>query len=290
MRASTLRLCAAILLAALSAACLGPPYPKGSITQLFPQAPQPQSHYYSVDDYRIHYVEMSGSGADRIVFIHGSPGTWQAWASYLNASALRSHATLIAVDRPGYGASEPGHVVPSLRAQAALLEPLLNGNGVPTIVVGHSLGGPIAAELAMDYPQEVAAAILIAPSIDPATEQPRWYNELMQWWLVRQVMPAEFSWSNREIMPLQTELATMAPRWKSLAVPVTVIQGDSDTLVDPRTAEFAERMLPASGHVIRVPKAGHFVLWKQPDVIVDAIVDALQKTDAARARAEQHMS
>src|SRR3546814_16092495 len=56
--------------------------------------------------------------------------------------------------------------------------PLLLGNGAPAIVVGHSLGGPIAAKLAMDYPDRVRGLLLLAPSVAPALEAPRWYQRL----------------------------------------------------------------------------------------------------------------
>ncbi len=276
--------------AALLVGCMGPPYPEGSIEQLFPQPPRPADHYYMVGDRRIHYVEMTGAAPARIIFIHGSPGDWKAWAGYLDDSTLRGRATLIAVDRPGFGDSQPGRVVPDLREQARLLEPLLRDDRVPTVVVGHSLGGPIAAELAMDYPAEVSAAVLIAPSIDPHTEQPRWYNRAMTWWLVRQLLPAEFEWSNNEIMPLAQELAAMEERWQSLTIPVIVIQGARDELVDPRTADFAQKVLPASSRVLLVPDQGHFVLWEKPAIVVDAIVDVLQKAQAARAHSDRSAS
>src|SRR3546814_14586767 len=80
---------------------------------------------------------------------HGSPGEWQAFASYLNRPELQVYGPLLAPDRPGYGGSEPHVVVASLEEQARRLAPLLLGNGAPAIVVGHSLGGPNAAKLGM---------------------------------------------------------------------------------------------------------------------------------------------
>lgn len=280
MKAPVLRVLSGLAAALMLGACAGPPYPEGSIDRLFPAQPRPQSAYYSVGERRIHYVEMQGNPAARILFIHGTPGSWEGWAHYLADPELRAQATLIAVDRPGFGDSGAGDTAPDLGEQARLLEPLLRGPGGPTVVVGHSLGGPIAARMAMDFPDEVRAAVLVAPSIDPATESPRWYNEVMTWQLVRWIMPAEFSWSNREILPLASELKQMLPRWRTLTSPVTVIQGAKDQLVDPRTADFAARVLPGGDTVIRVPGQGHFVLWKKPQVVIDAILNVLESSTA----------
>ncbi len=163
--------------------------------------------------------------------------------------------------------------------QARLLAPLLTGAGAPTLLVGHSLGGPIAAELAMRYPDRVRGALLVAPSIDPGTEQPRWYNHAMTWWLPRKLLPAEFAWSNDELMPLVGELEKQTPRWAGLKMPITVLQGGRDELVDPRTAAYAEQILPKpNGKVVVVPDQGHFVLWKRPELISREILDLLDRT------------
>ena len=243
--------------------------------------PRLSSRYYSLNNHRIHYVEVTGSSAARIVFIHGSPGDAADWNPYLTDPNLRRHATLVAVDRPGFGQSDPGNVVVDLREQARLLDPVLHpapalvssrepditttqsNPQAPTIVVGWSEGGTLAAELAMDFPADVQAALLEAPAIDPAHDGARWYNHVAGFWpigkLVSGLMGDSMLWSNQEILALEPQLKAMEPRWKSVAVPVVVIQGDADGLVDPRTADFAERVLPSTGSVIRVHGADHGV-------------------------------
>ncbi|MCR6679307.1 alpha/beta hydrolase, partial [Escherichia marmotae] len=83
------------------------------------------------------------------LFLHGTPGDWKAWAHFMADPELQKRATMISVDRAGFGASDPGRVAPLMADQARLLAPLLEGPGGPTLLVGHSLGGPIGAELAM---------------------------------------------------------------------------------------------------------------------------------------------
>ena len=85
--------------------------------------------------------------------------------------------------------------------------------------------------------------MLVAPSIDPALEVHRWYNDLASWRVVEWLLPPDMVTSNRELWPLQAELEKLSPRWREIRVPVIVIQGGEDGLVDPANADFAERML-----------------------------------------------
>jgi pimeloyl-ACP methyl ester carboxylesterase len=272
-------LLAALSLSALLAGC-GLPGPQGSVAKLFPKGPRPTEGTYSVGDRHIHFVEMPGSARARIIFVHGSPGGWEAWASFLADPELQARATMISVDRPGFGGSDPGRVETSMGEQARLLEPLLkSAPGVPTIVVGHSLGGPVAARMAMDYPDEVAAAVLVAPAIDPDLEHPLWYNRAMEFGPLRALMPGVLVWSSDEIMRLSAELRGMRSRWKDLRVPVTVVQGDNDRDVDPRTADFAQRVLPVKyGRAIRVHRGNHYLIWNKPKIVVDTITQLLVQT------------
>lgn len=224
----------------------------------------------------LRWAQVGDSHKPRILFIHGSPGGWDAWAGFLNDQALLAGASLSAVDRLGYGGSCHGCVVASLHEQAEALLPAIADAEGPVIVVGHSLGGPVAARLAMDYPAKVAALILVAPSIDPAQERTPWYQIVAAHAPVIWLMPSDLDVCNREIMPLKGELEAMVPLWSKLTLPVEVIQGLDDDLVPPANADFAERVLkPAQLRVTRVPSMNHFVPWAHPELIREAIARQL---------------
>lgn len=264
----------------LLGACFGPPYPSGEMEQLFPDPPRPELKTAEIAGHMLRYAELDRSGSPRIVFIHGSPGEWQAFASYMSRPELQVYGPLLVPDRPGYGGSEPHLVTASLVEQARRLAPLLLGEGAPAIVVGHSLGGPIAARLAMDYPDRVRGLLLLAPSVAPEYEAPRWYQRLATWRIVQWLLPQTLIDANRELMPLQTQLRELEPGWAKLHMPVYVVQGGDDALVDPRTADYLERVLIHTPHRIwRYPDAGHMLLWEQPQPVIDAL-QALIKTTA----------
>ncbi|MES2681935.1 MAG: alpha/beta hydrolase [Pseudomonadota bacterium] len=255
----------------LLAACSNPPYPRGDLAKLYPQPPRPVLSTVSVQGRSVHLAQMPGSGPTPLLFVHGSPGDWQAWSRYLDAPALAAFNPRIAVDRPGFGGSGAGDVVTDLRRQASLLAALIP-DGSQAVVVGHSLGGPIVGWLLLDHPDKFCGGVMVAGSIAPALEAPRWYNRLAQTWLAERLAPPEMLWSNVEILALQGELQKLDAEWSRLQKPVVLVQGEQDELVDPRTADYAEARIPKSLLTVRrVPQQGHFVLWDQPQTVIDAI-------------------
>ena len=233
---------------------------------------------YNQDKYTINYAAIGNAEQPTVIFLHGAPGSWTAFISYFSDSTLLKEAYLIAADRPGNGRSEFGNPVIALKEQARLLKPLLEKRPGPVVLVGHSLGGPVAARLAMDYPELVNGLILVAPSIDPALEP----NE--DWWRIplntpflSWLVPTSLYVANAEIYHLEEELKKMMPLWKNIRASVTIIQGKEDSLVPPGNAEFAGKMLvnAAEVEIVMLKNATHFIPWNRPESIKKAILKHL---------------
>lgn len=260
--------------------CGPPSLDAKSMQALFEDRKQPVFDNYAVDDRLIHYAEVQSPGKVLIVFLHGTPGSWYNWAQYMADENLSAKTHLIAVDRPGFGKSAAKGVVPSLQKQTEYLRPILgrNTSGQGILLVGHSLGATIAVRMAMQYPEQVCGLVLVAPSLDPDLEKPRWYNKLAASPLVGWMIPNKMQLANEEVMVLEEELTKMLPLWHTIKIPVTVVQGGKDGLVLPANADFAERMLKnKKPKIIRVTDAGHFILWEKPDIIRDAILGVLDQ-------------
>ena len=166
----TARLAIGMALLALGG-CTKPPYPRGTVETLYPAPPRPDVRQHPVAGRSLQVVEMPGiEGGTPILFVHGSPGDWQAWARYLDTADLPRAGARRAVDRPGFGGSGPGRVITDLRAQAALLAGLIADDGPPAVVVGHLLGGPLVAWMAIDFPEKVCGAVMVAGSVAPELE------------------------------------------------------------------------------------------------------------------------
>jgi len=277
--AGVVALLAAIVVAGGS--CMSFTMEPEKVAAFFASRPHPPTfHTDRVEGRPVHWVEVGDRALPTVLFVHGSPGSWSAFLGFLGDAELAARAHLVAVDRPGFGGSDRGRAEAPLVRQAAALVPALTAApaGLPAILVGHSLGAPIVAQLTVDHPAAVGGLVLVAPSIDPALEIHRWYNVLASWRLVEWLLPRDLVTSNRELWPLKAELEGFLPRWREIRVPVTVVQGEDDDLVDPANAGFAARVLVGTQvEVRRIPGVGHLIPWERPDLIRQAVLDQLAR-------------
>ncbi len=227
----------------------------------------------------VEYIEIDtgfedGKAKQLIVFVHGTPGSFTTFMHYMNDSLMQEHFHMISVTRPGW-VERNAEKVPSLDEQAAALEPLLrmDRSGKGTILMGHSYGGPVIAKTAMEYSELVSGLVFVATTGDPELSGPRWYNRLAVV-IPRFILGSGLKGANAEIMPLRPQLESILSGWEELEMPVLIVQGDRDRLVNPRNAEFMQRML-VNAEVTYMWREGqgHFVLWEEAELIVDAIIE-----------------
>ncbi len=265
-----------------------PPVTEEQFNAQFSSGRPPVSTTVQIDGRAIHYVDTNEEAKPLVVFIHGAPGAWDAFSEFLKDPDLVKVARLVSVDRPGYGRSELGTPERSLAVQAQLISHVFKHNqpGGGAILVGHSFGGPVAAQLAVDFPQQVAGLVLVAASVDPALEKTKWYQIPAHWKLFSWAVPRDLYSTNEEILPLAKELKMLEPRWIEIEVPVVVLQGGRDTLVPKENADFLARMLdPEIVSIRKYPKLNHFIPWSNPQLIRDAILELLSsRENASRVR------
>lgn len=240
-----------------------------------------QSHTIEVLGRPLHFVEVykdrDKGPKPLIVFVHGTPGGWGDQLGFITNEFMRENFHMIAVDRLGHGRSI-GKIESSLQVQAASLKPLLDRDttGKGAILMGHSLGGPIVARTAMDFPEQVSGLVFVASSGDPKRSR-RWYNIAGGIPPICWLLPNQLARSNREILPLKKELKEMLPLWQTIQVPTTILQGGKDTLVKPVNADFIQNALVnAKVKMVIKPEADHFLHWRKPQVLVDVLADFLE--------------
>jgi pimeloyl-ACP methyl ester carboxylesterase len=111
--------------------------------------------------------EETGNG-EPVLMIHGALVA-DALAPLLREPALAGRYRLIRYRRRGHGGSEPLAGAFSLAQQAQDAAALLDALGVRSAhVVGHSAGGAIALQLALDHPRRVHSLVGLEPAVFPA--------------------------------------------------------------------------------------------------------------------------
>ena len=133
---------------------------------------RPHVHVAEVGGTRVTYAEIGEGPA--IVLVHGLGGCWQNWLENMPAMAALGHR-VVAIDLPGFATSPMppweitiprfGEVIEQLCSQLEL---------GPCTLVGSSMGGFIAAEIAASAPAWVERLVLIsAAGISHATMRRR---------------------------------------------------------------------------------------------------------------------
>ncbi len=114
-----------------------------------------------VEGREVNVVDTGGAGKPVLVFVHGLSGTWQNWL--LNIPPFMDSHRVIAPDLPGFGESPMPREKISIQGYARILDGLLGQLGVESAaVVGNSMGGFVAAELALSFSTMVEKLVLVS--------------------------------------------------------------------------------------------------------------------------------
>jgi pimeloyl-ACP methyl ester carboxylesterase len=225
-----------------------------------------QSKTIKIDGREIHYYK-AGQG-EPLVVIHGGGGDARTW--WKNISELAEKYTVYAPDLPGYGGSQPldgDYFIPEL---ADFVGSFASNLGLETFyLVGHSLGGGVALNYALESPHKIKKLVLVS-SLCLGTEIAFWVR-LMSLpalikslgaltialfkgikWVVKQLNPVEF------IMPLspasmsvgssittfREQSLVLESRLSEVRMPTLLVWGAKDPIVPVRHAYDAAKVIP----------------------------------------------
>ncbi len=117
-----------------------------------------------IDGRRLNFAEIGG-GSPAFVLIHGMGGCWQHWRETIPFLAQRGR--VLSIDLPGFGRSEPPAGGISLDGYADTAAALCRALDVErAVILGHSMGGPIALRFATRHVDLTEALVLVAGAID----------------------------------------------------------------------------------------------------------------------------
>ncbi len=244
-----------------------------------------------------------GAGATTLVFLHGIGGDWTNFEPQLAAFADRYQA--VAWTMPGYGDSPalPEMTFPALaRAVVALLDRLGQDR---VVLVGHSLGGMIAQEVAALYPDRLAA--LVAACTSPAFGKPG--GDFQRQFLAARLAPLDRGETPADLAPglvsamvgadapaaaraiAQAAMSRIsAPAYRAalnclvtfdrraeleaIACPTLLISGGEDRTASPAVMERMASHIPAARYVC-LDGAGHLANLERPEAFNAALAEFL---------------
>jgi len=121
-------------------------------------------HQLSIGGRTVNFAEV-GTGPRGFVLIHGMGGRWQHWLETM--PFLAGHGRVLAVDLPGFGRSELPAGAVTLDGFADTAAALCREVGIEkAVVLGHSMGGPIALRFATRHVGLTEAVVLVAGATD----------------------------------------------------------------------------------------------------------------------------
>lgn len=236
----------------------------------FPFQPQHQSVKFK--DGILHYVTIGDSTLTPLLLIHGSPGSWDNYVDLITNTPLSEHYYIIAIDRPGYNHTtlKSGN---SLEKQSLYLAPIMHqyfkNKGV---IIGHSYGGALALQVAINYNDYLEAVIIVAGAVAAPYQKPKWYNYLAKFppisWLISHKLLA----SNAEMIQLSEDLLELERHLSTLKQKVVLIHGKKDILVNYKSATYLKERLNSSQVKLYIEEdMNHFVIWTNKKLIIEAL-------------------
>ena len=225
-----------------------------------------QSKTIKVNGLDVHYY-TAGNG-EPLVVIHGGGGDARTWN--LNIAELADKFTIYAPDLPGYGGSEPlgdSYYIPEL---ADFVEEFADSLGLKQFyLVGHSLGGGVALNFALKFPDKIKKLVLIS-SLCLGSEIAFWirlfsipalvksigkvFMALLKGikWVAEQLNPAKvFMVLSPAVMTVGGNISTfhqqrlvLEPRLPEVKMPTLLVWGARDPVVPVMQAYRAAKAIP----------------------------------------------
>ncbi|MEP6729511.1 MAG: alpha/beta fold hydrolase [bacterium] len=260
----------------------------------------------TLGDLSVHY-EQHGEG-EPVLLIHGLGSSTEDWDPQVDA--LARAFTVITYDVRGHGkTAKPGgkYTVPQFSEDAAKLMRHLELG--PTHVMGISMGGMIAFQLAADHPDLVRSLIIVnsGPEMILRTwkermgiVQRRMIVRMMGMRKMGEVLAARLlpspehgalratfadRWARNDKGAYLRALSALvgwsvSARLPAIACPVLVVSGDQDYTPVAWKQEYTSKMPDAS--LVVLPDSRHMMTVERPELFHDAILPFLSRVGAAR--------
>lgn len=225
-------------------------------------------------------IHRSGrTGLPPLVLIHGLSSSHHGWERNLATLGRGRRVLLVELFPP---TARPRFDV---RSAAATLEQALGTEAAPAAVIGHSLGGLVALQLALRAPRLVDRLVLVAAPAVRVRQSRRGR--------LRSLATAGAGSDLRSVALVTATLATANPAQlvaatyaamradlggeaAALAVPTLVVWGEADGIVPPAVGEALVDVIPGARRAV-IPGAGHQPHWDSAQAFHAAVLPFLEE-------------
>jgi 3-oxoadipate enol-lactonase len=255
------------------------------------------------------YYESCGSG-EPVLLISGLGSNTELWCR--QTTVLSSHHQTIAFDNRGAGRSDVPDGPYTIKEMASEAVRLLDALDIPAAhVVGSSMGGMIAQEVAIQYPDKALSLALIATqcggphAFGAAQENAAALEELATLDMTPQerargwvpyTLSQSFRTANPELVEEYVRVSALYPpttaglraQWSALmgydswerlplvTAPALILQGDQDLLVPPENADVLGVRIPDS-RVAFIPGAGHSLAFEAAEEVAEMLLQFFEE-------------
>ncbi|MEA2407337.1 MAG: hypothetical protein QOE69_1456 [Thermoleophilaceae bacterium] len=274
-----------------------------------------------VDGIPINYVDVGSGDEDPVVLVHGLGGQWQNWLE--NIPRLAQDRRVVAMDLPGFGLTPESDGEVSISGYGRCVNSLCDKLGLGAIsLVGNSMGGYIAAEVAIQFPERVAQLVLVSAAGISSAETlqapiltiGRVATALATNSVARHRHLASRRWTRHISLALvarypgrlKPDLAyegffkgagkggfddalrasldyDFRDRLPDVKVPTLIVWGEKDSIIPVRDADEFERLIEDSRKVV-MRDTGHIPMAERPQAFNDVLVDFLAETGPAEQK------
>ena len=229
------------------------------------------------NDRDLHY-SLVGAGLPTIVLTHGLAAAEGIWSAQV--AALSARHRVLTWDLRGHGRSAPVPEPCTIADLAADLRVVLDRAGIErALVLGHSAGGVVAMQFALDHPRRTAGLVLVGTASECNARARQFYEDLAA--LAEEhgmepvrkrlgvgaevesrapVDPATFARVARAMASLNA--APLTPRLAEIRCPVQIVVGENDFL-GVGGSVILHRTIAGSRLAI-VPERGHGIFREDP--------------------------
>jgi long-chain acyl-CoA synthetase len=226
---------------------------------------------------RLSAIDISPDHPQRtFVFLHGFGGQARQWMFQLQKFSLENR--VIALDLRGHGLSDKpstGYDMPTLQADLETALQTLKVNP-RFVLVGHSFGGALAAEFALNHPDRLEGLVLMAtagefnlsPLFNLGLNLPNW--------LLRLIGPFTRNWLSSPPHVLKPFYHTNLSKWvgwdkfAQIQAPTLVIRGHRDLVFDQPLFEKVAQSIPGAEEA-DIGVSGHMVMLERREAVDRAI-------------------